>query len=55
VIGAAQAGLRSCWINREARAWTHPTLRPDLEFTDLAALADWLDATHLHATEHAAA
>lgn len=55
VIGAAQAGLRSCWINREARAWTHPTLRPDLEFTDLAALADWLDAPHLHATEHAAA
>lgn len=55
VIGAAQAGLRSCWINREAQAWTHPTLRPDLEFTDLTALADWLDATHLHTTEHAAA
>ena len=55
VIGAAQAGLRSCWINREAQVWTHPTLRPDLEFTDLTALADWLDATHLPATEHAAA
>lgn len=55
VIGAAHAGLRSCWINREAQAWTHPTLRPDLEFTDLTALADWLDATHRHTTEHAAA
>lgn len=55
VIGAAQAGLRSCWINRQAQAWSHPTLRPDLEFADLTALADWLDATHLHATEHAAA
>jgi putative hydrolase of the HAD superfamily len=54
-IGAARAGLRSCWINREAQAWTHPSLRPDLEFADLAALADWLDATQLPATEHAAA
>lgn len=55
VIGAAQAGLRSCWINREAQVWTHPTLRPDLEFTDLTALADWLDATQTKATEHVAA
>ncbi|MET0718345.1 MAG: HAD-IA family hydrolase [Pseudoxanthomonas sp.] len=55
VIGAAQAGLRSCWINRESRPWTHPTLRPDLHFTDLTALADWLDASQLHHTEHAAA
>lgn len=55
VIGAAQAGLRSCWINRQAQVWTHPTLRPDLEFTDLTALADWLDATQTKATEHVAA
>ncbi len=55
VIGAAQAGLRSCWINRERQTWTHASLRPDLEFADLTALADWLDGTPLHHTEHAAA
>jgi FMN hydrolase / 5-amino-6-(5-phospho-D-ribitylamino)uracil phosphatase len=51
VIGAARAGLRTCWINRadddgRMRAWPHRDLRPDLEFPTLAALADWLDATH---------
>ena len=55
VIGAAQAGLRSCWINREAQAWTHDTLRPDLEFSTLAALADWLDGNPLPPTERAPA
>ena len=54
-IGATRAGLRSCWINREAHTWTHATLRPDLEFTDLTALADWLDATQPATTEHVAA
>lgn len=54
-IGATRAGLRSCWINREAQAWTHATLRPDLEFTTLTALADWLDATQPATTEHVAA
>ncbi|WP_024891670.1 HAD family hydrolase [Luteimonas huabeiensis] len=44
VAGAARAGLRSCWINRDGRAWDHPELRPDLEFDSLAGLADWLDA-----------
>ena len=53
VIGATRAGLRSCWINREAHTWTHATLRPDLEFTTLSALADWLDATQPQTTEHA--
>ncbi|MET0328589.1 MAG: HAD-IA family hydrolase [Luteimonas sp.] len=43
VAGAARAGLRSCWINREARRWEHPELTPDLEFDTLTALADWLD------------
>jgi len=43
VAGAARAGLRSCWINREGRRWEHPELRPDLEFDTLTALADWLD------------
>jgi len=49
VLGAARAGLRSCWINRRddagaLRAWPHAELRPDLEFDTLTALADWLDA-----------
>ncbi|MDH5824933.1 HAD-IA family hydrolase [Luteimonas sp. RD2P54] len=44
VAGAARAGLRSCWINREDRSWEHPELAPDLQFDSLAALADWLDA-----------
>jgi putative hydrolase of the HAD superfamily len=46
VIGAHRAGLRTCWINRERRTWTHRDVQPDLQFTNLAALADWLDATH---------
>jgi putative hydrolase of the HAD superfamily len=46
VVGAHRAGLRSCWINREGHSWPHAQLRPDLEFTTLAALADWLDAAH---------
>nr|WP_257644010.1 HAD-IA family hydrolase [Luteimonas salinisoli] len=44
VAGAARAGLRSCWINREGRDWAHPEIDPDLQFDTLAALADWLDA-----------
>lgn len=49
VVGAARAGLRTCWINRRdddgaARAWPHAEIAPDLQFHDLAALADWLDA-----------
>ncbi len=48
VLGAHRAGLRTCWINRLAdggttRRWPHTEIRPDLEFTTLAALADWLD------------
>jgi len=43
VIGAMQAGLRGCWINRESQIWRHETLRPDLEFDSLTGLADWLD------------
>lgn len=51
VVGAHRAGLRSCWINRPGadgrrRQWPHADVRPDLEFDTLAALADWLDATH---------
>lgn len=45
VLGAARAGLRSCWIDREERDWPHDDVRPDLHFDTLSALADWLDAT----------
>lgn len=44
VLGAARAGLRSCWINRDNRQWPHPHVRPDLAFDGLGALADWFDA-----------
>lgn len=44
VAGAMRAGLRGCWINREAHVWTHTTLQPDLQFDTLTGLADWLDA-----------
>jgi putative hydrolase of the HAD superfamily len=52
VIGAARAGLRTCWINRadgdgRVRSWPRHDLQPDLTFPTLAALADWLDATHV--------
>jgi HAD superfamily hydrolase (TIGR01549 family) len=51
VVGAAKAGLRTCWINRpdavgRIRAWPRDDVRPDLEFATLTALADWLDASH---------
>ena len=48
VAGAARAGLRNCWINRTGEAWEREDLLPDLQFTTLTALADWLDA-HLDA------
>jgi HAD superfamily hydrolase (TIGR01549 family) len=44
VAGAIRAGLRGCWINRDAHTWTHPELQPDLQFDTLTGLADWLDA-----------
>jgi len=49
VVGAARAGLRTCWLNRAddagaLLAWPHPDPLPDLEFNTLTALADWLDA-----------
>lgn len=54
VLGAASAGLRSCWINRLGLDWPHADVQPDLQFDTLAALADWLDA-HSTAQEDAAA
>lgn len=45
VVGAARAGLRTAWINRIGLVWPHAeVVRPDLELTNLGALADWLDS-----------
>jgi putative hydrolase of the HAD superfamily len=59
VVGAADAGLRTCWINRPddagiVRPWPHRDVRPDLQFETLAALADWLDASRTHTSQSAA-
>lgn len=43
VRGAMGAGLRACWLNREAHDWPAGAARPDLEFDTLTALADWLE------------
>ncbi|MET0288656.1 MAG: HAD-IA family hydrolase [Pseudoxanthomonas sp.] len=52
VVGAMEAGLHGGWLNRENATWPAELPRPDLEFTTLTALADWLDA---HTPEPAAA
>ena len=44
VAGAANAGLRSCWIDRGDHAWPDALPRADLHITTLTALADRLDA-----------
>ena len=44
VVGAARAGLRTCWLNRDNLEWPHADVQPDLHFSSLTALADWLDA-----------
>jgi FMN hydrolase / 5-amino-6-(5-phospho-D-ribitylamino)uracil phosphatase len=59
VIGAADAGLRTCWINRcdahgNVRDWPHPDRQPDLHLQTLAALADWVDALPAHRLRSAA-
>ncbi|TCV91612.1 putative hydrolase of the HAD superfamily [Luteibacter rhizovicinus] len=43
VVGAREAGLATAWLNRTGERWSHGPA-PDLEFTDMTALADWLDA-----------
>ena len=42
VLGAAAAGLRTCWINRLGQEWPEDEERPDLEFTELESLAELL-------------
>jgi FMN hydrolase / 5-amino-6-(5-phospho-D-ribitylamino)uracil phosphatase len=44
VVGAREAGLRTVWLNRTGEKWSHGPA-PDLEFADMQALADWLDAS----------
>lgn len=44
VAGAANAGLRSCWIDRGDHAWPDALPHADLHVTTLTALADRLDA-----------
>ena len=46
VCGARDAGLRTAWINRARAPWPQALgAAPDLDLPDLAALADWLDAS----------
>lgn len=45
VAGAHGAGLRTCWINRTHATWPSQHADPHLTFTDLTALADWLEAS----------
>lgn len=46
VAGAAAIGMRTCWINRRGERWPADMAPPELEFANLSALADWLDAHH---------
>jgi len=43
VVGAQRAGLRSCWINRRNESWPEMYAAPDLQFTCLNQLADYLE------------
>ena len=52
VAGASWAGMRTCRINRRNEQWPLRLPAPDLQFTTLDALANWLDAQH-PATENA--
>lgn len=46
VAGAANAGLRSCWIDRGDHAWPAALPAADLRIATLTELADLLDAGH---------
>lgn len=47
MLGAADAGLLTCWLNREGQEWPEDYERPDLEFSELGALAEWLENRQL--------
>lgn len=44
VLGAQQAGLHACWLNRNGASWPIDDAGGHLQVCDLVALADWLDA-----------
>jgi len=44
IIGARNAGIRSCWLNRENRTWNH-TFKPDYTITSLSEINDILENT----------
>ena len=61
-LGAARAGLRTCWLHRGDKpdgrpgddgTWPAGEPAPDLQFDTLTALADWLDAHASAALPHA--
>ena len=46
MAGARDAGLRTAWINRRREPWPAELgSPPELDLPDMAALADWLDAS----------
>ena len=57
IAGAANAGLRSCWIDRGDHAWPAAMPAAELHMTTLTELADWLErncAPHATRKEQAA-
>jgi len=44
VVGAREAGMRTVWLNRDGAVWSHGPA-PDLGFTDMTSLADWIEAS----------
>jgi putative hydrolase of the HAD superfamily len=44
IVGAARAGLRTCWVNRRGERWMRTDVVPDLSIGHLGVLADWLDS-----------
>ena len=53
VCGARDAGLRTAWINRARAPWPQALgTAPDLDLPDLAALADWLEASQRRSAPH---
>ncbi|WP_150275882.1 HAD family hydrolase [Paenibacillus tepidiphilus] len=41
VLGAARAGIRTCWINRSGAEWSHE-VKPELTIATLEELHGWL-------------
>jgi len=48
IAGAARAGMRTCWINREDAVWPADVPPPDLEITTLAKLVATLEPDKVH-------